>query len=78
MQTANCPFCKATCEVVNNKDPFGIPCGDILAGHEKGPAPAPSLGPEWRRWCLGTGMSRRFAEGVAADRDAGVHLLAHP
>lgn len=81
MHRAKCPLCKGYVITVYDKDHFGIK-GVILAGH----TPSRFTGPRdtvthighGAGMCLGSGLTVKFAQGVAADRAEGRHLAAHP
>lgn len=80
MEQIKCPLCDGSCWVIAERDWFNV-LGPVITLHT--PSPRAVLdGRDVRHIgssiCLAAGAERSFAEGIAADRRAGVHLRSHP
>lgn len=82
MKRINCPLCGESCIVtVDRAAWFELTVQPVIASHRPGPRavldrldvkhPISNL-------CLASGCTVGLAEGIAADRRAGVHLRSHP
>lgn len=84
MEQIKCPICKGSVTVTADRAAWFETTGEpVILGH------TPPLGRDrmpgtgsvkhiGSYLCLASGCSVSLAEGIAADRAAGVHLLPHP
>lgn len=82
MEQIKCPICKGSVTVtVDRAAWFETTDVPVILGHRPGPRAVldrldiKHIG---SFQCLASGCSVELAEGIAADRRAGVHLLPHP
>jgi hypothetical protein len=82
MERVNCPLCKVEVILVRDRPAwFELGSEPVVAPHT--PATRAILNGVAVRHvgsptCLASGCSMEMAEGIAADRAAGRHLMAHP
>lgn len=75
MEKLKCPLCKGDCVVAVDRAAWFETRGPVILYHS---APPGSARHPMSNMCLASGCSVPLAEGIAADRRAGVHLLPHP
>lgn len=75
MEQIKCPLCKGGCIMVVDRTAWFGTTAPVIAYH---PAPPGSARHPASNLCLASGCPVEFAESIAADRRAGVHLLPHP
>ena len=82
MEQIKCPLCKESVVVVKDRSAwFELTDEPVILGHMPGPAAVlngQALKHIGSVQCLASGCSVSLAEGIAADRRAGVAQRAHP